>query len=137
MLRAPLIFPKLKENAVPSQLPGCPSYLSKTISSREAPEDKRIRLEMANIEKAIQNSNCSKTEYEKARTFNSLDELKKCLVFLNIPATWIIVTDIDYPTSINLTYSPSPYLKKCVVINTELIVQVYLEDYFVKTSRKF
>ncbi|XP_067128685.1 THAP domain-containing protein 1-like [Centruroides vittatus] len=40
LLTVPLDQPRIKKGAVPSLLPGCPSYLSKSASKRENPEDR-------------------------------------------------------------------------------------------------
>ncbi|KAF8784746.1 hypothetical protein HNY73_010389 [Argiope bruennichi] len=53
-LCAPLKKSRLKENAVPSIFPGCPTYLSSSTSSiRESPSKKRQRLEQVQIERSI------------------------------------------------------------------------------------
>ncbi|KAF8771664.1 THAP domain-containing protein 2 [Argiope bruennichi] len=62
---APLKKPRLKENAVPSIFPGCPTYLSSSTSSiRESPSKKRQRLEQAQIERSIIESLNSKQNYD-------------------------------------------------------------------------
>ncbi|GBN16079.1 hypothetical protein AVEN_80412-1 [Araneus ventricosus] len=44
IISAPMKRPKLKESAVPSIFPGCPSYMSSSSSIRESPSKKRHRL---------------------------------------------------------------------------------------------
>ncbi|GBO15697.1 hypothetical protein AVEN_11474-1 [Araneus ventricosus] len=44
-ISAPMKRPKVKENAVPSIFPGCPSCMSSSSAIREIPSEKRQRLE--------------------------------------------------------------------------------------------
>ncbi|XP_035232254.1 uncharacterized protein LOC118204042 [Stegodyphus dumicola] len=49
-----LIRPRLRKDAVPSQLPGCPKYLSgKSSTSRESADDRRVRIDRNNIQSAL------------------------------------------------------------------------------------
>lgn len=52
-ISARLQKPQLRDGAVPSLLPGCPSYLSKTTYSRESPDAKRKRMEESALQAAF------------------------------------------------------------------------------------
>ncbi|KAK9680526.1 hypothetical protein QE152_g39035 [Popillia japonica] len=65
-------------NAVPSKLPGCPSYLSKPETShRECPTAKRQRIECQNIQKVLAESIEMSEAYVTAKSFSTLDEAYK------------------------------------------------------------
>ncbi|KAJ8865661.1 hypothetical protein PR048_033181 [Dryococelus australis] len=52
-LTADLAIPKIRENAIPSILPECPSYLSTKNNHWEDPNDKRARLEFSLFEASL------------------------------------------------------------------------------------
>ncbi|KAH9382876.1 hypothetical protein HPB48_023494 [Haemaphysalis longicornis] len=57
VVEAKLKIARLSSDAVPSVFPNCPAYLSApAATSREAPADKRMRLEAAFLRDAIANS---------------------------------------------------------------------------------
>ncbi|XP_055927642.1 uncharacterized protein LOC129958924 [Argiope bruennichi] len=78
-LSAPLKKPRLKENAVPSIFPRCPTYLLSTSSIRESPSKKRQRLEQVQIERFIIKSLNSKQNYDSKTAFTNFNELEKCI----------------------------------------------------------
>ncbi|CAL1299428.1 unnamed protein product, partial [Larinioides sclopetarius] len=65
LLTAALSQPRLKDDAVPSVFPGCPTYMTKSNkTSREAPDKKAERKESLDVEKALQLSIDSFKDYE-------------------------------------------------------------------------
>ncbi|KAL3189183.1 hypothetical protein MRX96_022016 [Rhipicephalus microplus] len=57
VVEAKLKIARLSSDAVPSVFPNCPAYLSApAATSREAPAEKRMRLEAASLREAIANS---------------------------------------------------------------------------------
>ncbi|XP_049813840.1 apical junction molecule-like [Schistocerca nitens] len=77
LLTAHLDRPRLKKDAVPSKLPGCPTYLSsKQAPAREEPESRRERLENQALEKVIEQSMESHTKMMEKISLASLEEFK-------------------------------------------------------------
>ncbi|KAF8790863.1 hypothetical protein HNY73_005816 [Argiope bruennichi] len=71
-LSAPLKKPRVKENALPSVFPVCPTYLSSSTSSiRESPSKKRQRLEQVQIEHSIIESLISKQNYDSKTAYDT------------------------------------------------------------------
>ncbi|XP_012232074.1 uncharacterized protein [Linepithema humile] len=76
LLTAPLRYPHLIKDAVPSQLPNCPQYLTKSeVLHREGPEKKRLKMQYAMIEQAIASSIESRKEFHEKNGFSTLEEL--------------------------------------------------------------
>ncbi|XP_066947112.1 THAP domain-containing protein 5-like [Macrobrachium rosenbergii] len=78
-----LKMPQLREGAIPSQLPNCPSYLSGPSHRRESPDSKRARREQSAMQAAIAESVAIDILYTNSRLFSSVDELVGKLQFLD------------------------------------------------------
>ncbi|KAF8778939.1 hypothetical protein HNY73_015613 [Argiope bruennichi] len=90
-LSAPLKKPRLKENAVPSIFPGCPTYLASSISSIRDPSKKRQQLEQIQIERSIIESLNSKQNYDSKTAFTNFNELKKIIKDYTFSSFWTII----------------------------------------------
>ncbi|KYM93406.1 hypothetical protein ALC62_15996 [Cyphomyrmex costatus] len=76
LLTAPLAHPRLIKDAVPSQFPNCPRYMTTNDApKRLAPETKRMKLEHAMIEQVIERSIETEKLFNEKIGFSSLDEL--------------------------------------------------------------
>ncbi|KAH7936931.1 hypothetical protein HPB49_006441 [Dermacentor silvarum] len=66
----------LKLGTTPSTFPGCPAHLSQDkLSEREAPEEKRARLEPKALQEAGQQSLIAQQEEEKENAISSVEDL--------------------------------------------------------------
>ncbi|XP_071043811.1 uncharacterized protein [Parasteatoda tepidariorum] len=76
----PLNIPKLKPDAVPPSILGVLQYLRLSSSNaRMSPESKKMRMEIASINKAVADSSKTKYFYDEARHFLNLKELSMYL----------------------------------------------------------
>nr|CAI5819864.1 unnamed protein product [Callosobruchus analis] len=55
-LTIPLLRPRLKADALPTLLPNCPQYLSKTVTYRKSRDEKLLDIEKNNFMKALAES---------------------------------------------------------------------------------
>ncbi|GBN57736.1 hypothetical protein AVEN_255023-1 [Araneus ventricosus] len=84
-ISAPMKRPKLKENVVPSIIPGCPSYMSSSSAIRESPSKKRQRLEQEQIDLAVKESLNNVIHIVPIDTFDAsklFDLMKKVILSL-------------------------------------------------------
>ncbi|XP_045139057.1 uncharacterized protein LOC123520642 [Portunus trituberculatus] len=72
-----LKIPRLHKGAVPSQLPNCPTYLSRTPLIREFPEERKCRKEQDAIRTAIAESVEDEVQHLMNISFENLSELSK------------------------------------------------------------
>ena len=78
-----LKIPRLRKEAVPSQLPNCSTYLSRTPLLREIPEERKCRKEQDAIKTAIAESVEDEVWHKKKINFKTLNELSGKLGCLN------------------------------------------------------
>ena len=71
---------KLRKDAVPSKLPNCPSYLSRTTSHRESPDSRRLKKE-ENLQLLYQKALKMKLFIKKTRSLRILMSLSEKLIF--------------------------------------------------------
>ncbi|KAG8181064.1 hypothetical protein JTE90_014776 [Oedothorax gibbosus] len=93
LISVQLPAPRLRKTAVPSQLDGCPSYLSTTVTYREDPNSRKERLDNEQVAAAIAESLKTCTDYEKKHSFSSFNELLNVLKTADISDFWKMVTE--------------------------------------------
>ncbi|XP_047116143.1 uncharacterized protein LOC124796100 [Schistocerca piceifrons] len=125
-LTVKLSRPRLREGAVPSVLPGCPSYLSTpSTSSRESAEERRARLDNEHLLQAIKDSIVTKTEYDSRKLFSTFEAFLQCLERETIPSEWTIVRRSDCVLFLLLTVLPAPSVSVSVVVTNDLQLSAY------------
>ena len=85
----PRARPKLKTGAVPSLLPGCPSYYSLTTGAKRARfsfDSKEEEL----LNQALSLSLKSESEEQEKYLVKSLQDLKDKLKLLSLPSNWLV-----------------------------------------------
>ncbi|XP_049809584.1 THAP domain-containing protein 5-like [Schistocerca nitens] len=137
LLRAPLLKPRLRPDAVPSLLPNCPSYLSKEESRREGPEEKKQRLENEQLAAALQYSLASQKDYENTFSFSSLEELMLRTKKVDLSNEWsVIEKHSDFVCFLKIIRNPAPLITHSVVIDSNLNVSLFKKDVQIKTLGK-
>ncbi|XP_077536019.1 uncharacterized protein LOC144148343 [Haemaphysalis longicornis] len=83
---------RLKQTSVPSLFPKCPAYLSRPQAPvREAPEEKRMRLEAASLQEAIRLSEQTQAEEEAKNRISDFSNLLDALTSLQNSDFWTII----------------------------------------------
>ena len=126
-LTARLCIRKLRNGAIPSRLPNCPSYLSSATNDRESPDSRRIRLEESALQTALRQSVTDEETHRKAREFNTLDELKEKLQFVDA-TYWSVVWQGQSLILGRIIQAPHPKVMQSVIINTNCTIHVYIND---------
>ncbi|GBM41413.1 hypothetical protein AVEN_172191-1 [Araneus ventricosus] len=122
-ISAPLKRPKLKENAVPSIFPGCPSYMSSSSAIRESPSKKRQRLEQEQINFAVKESLNSKHEYELKTMFTNFAEFRNCIKGHSFSSFWTVVEKNENMLFLNLSLKDDiPSIKYAVSVSNDLML---------------
>ncbi|GBO00858.1 hypothetical protein AVEN_54837-1 [Araneus ventricosus] len=122
-ISAPLKRPKLKENAVPSIFPGCPSYMSSSSAIRESPSKKRQRLEQEQIHFAVKESLNSKHEYELKTMFTNFAEFRNCIKGHSFSSFWTVVEKNENMLFLNLSLKDDiPSIKYAVSVSNDLML---------------
>ncbi|XP_035209355.1 THAP domain-containing protein 1 B-like [Stegodyphus dumicola] len=76
-LSAPLKIPRLRKDAVPTKLPGAPSYLSTDVSIRESVKERQTIRENRQLQMAISKSIMSKKSEDSKSVFTTFSELQQ------------------------------------------------------------
>ncbi|XP_077518091.1 uncharacterized protein LOC144128519 [Amblyomma americanum] len=126
VIEVPLQRVRLKPAAVPSVFPGCPKYLSQPPSSREAPAEKKARLEAASLRKAIELSVAAQEEEDRRNKICSFGELCSALSKLKTSDFWTVVTTQAKVLFLELSLDQAPAVRSSVVVLDDLSVQVFL-----------
>ncbi|GBN64872.1 hypothetical protein AVEN_38805-1 [Araneus ventricosus] len=122
-ISAPMKRPKLKENAVPSIFPGCPSCMSSASAIRESPSEKRQRLEQVQIYLAVRESLNSKREYELKTMFTNFAEFQNCIKGHSFSSFWIVVEKNENMLFLNLSLKDDiPSIKYAVTVSNDLML---------------
>lgn len=121
-----LKIPRLRKGAVPSQLPNCPSYLSRTPLLRESPEERKCRKEQDAIKTAIAESVEGEVQHKKKINFETLSELSEKLGFLD--KYWKVIKLDNSLLICNIICRPSPKIKVSLIIDDCLAVNTFVDD---------
>ena len=120
-------MPQLREGAIPSQLPNCPSYLSGPSHRRESPDSKRARKEQSEMQAAIAESVAADIQYNKSRLFNSADELVGKLQFLDTQY-WTLIKNNEGLSICRVVQFPCPKIMLSLKIKNNCTVQAFVQD---------
>ena len=126
-LTAPLPKPRLRKGAIPSKLPNCPAYLSTNATTREAPDLRRIRKEVAAVKAAVAQSVAAEMQHKQQRAFASLEELKGKLNFLD-SKYWAVISQEQALLIVHIDNCPNPTINLSVAINEHCEIQVFVKD---------
>ena len=126
-LTAKLNFPKLRDGAIPSILPNCPSYLSSITTSRDSPDERRNRQEEKALQTALAQSVVDEEHHRKEREFFNLRELKEKLNFLDT-TYWSIVNQDESLLICRVIQSPHPNIVRSIVIKENCSLHIYIND---------
>ncbi|XP_049774363.1 uncharacterized protein LOC126162092 [Schistocerca cancellata] len=133
LLTAPLDRRRLRKDAIPSKLPGCPSYLSSHQTAvREDPEIRRGRLENRALQIAIQESVDTHAKMIDAISFDSLEQMKTKLSECEKHSDWVVINKSDSVRLVLLKHNPYPRIFCHVVISSGLLLSVFNNDIEVK-----
>ena len=126
LIKVNLPVPRLREGAVPSVFPECPSYVSTSVKARLEPDEKRRTKEMEQLDKCISDSIEGRRLYEEARSFKTLGEcFEKLQKFVSFGDLSIIMKS-EKLLLCNIIPDQYPVMKECVVIGRYLMVTVFM-----------
>lgn len=133
VIAAPLDKPRLKEGAVPCVFPNYPSYLNnQSQHQREAPTAKRMRIEAAALQAAIDDSIKSASVEKEKFTVTSFDELKTKLKYVSLNDNWNVILKSNCAILVYLNVNTSPHQILCIIVNEELKINIYLKGIEIK-----
>lgn len=118
-------------------MPGCPEYFSKQSTSREAPDDKRLRLEMQNLEDAIQQSIECKSLYDEERLCKSFEDFQSKINLISIPKGWTVTSDSARVMFLTLEFNPAPVIHKCIIIDSSMQLTAYYRTVALSKVNRF
>ncbi|XP_070377578.1 uncharacterized protein [Dermacentor albipictus] len=121
---------RLRPDAVPSILPDCPAYLSapNATTSREAPDEKRMRREAAALQDAINLSTETHQAEEVRNKIDNFQALLKCIPSIKVSKFWTVVSQHDFILFLNLTVDGAPAIQKSVKVTEDLSSKLYFHD---------
>ena len=119
--------PYLRDGAVPSLLPGCPSYLSKTTKSRESPDAKRRRMEESALQAAFAQSTSDHARYWEERKFSTVDEVIAKLDSLD-RNYWSVIKQEETLLICHITCAPHPKIVLSLLIKADCKVHAFAGD---------
>ena len=125
-LTAKLCIPRLRQGAVPSKLPNCPSYLSSATSWRESPDERRSRKEEAAIQSAFVESIADDLQQKQKIKFETLDELVAKLDFLD--TFWTVIKQQESVLICHIASMPHPKITLSVAIDQNCAVKVFASE---------
>ncbi|KAG0436893.1 hypothetical protein HPB47_017710, partial [Ixodes persulcatus] len=129
VVEVPLRIVKLKQDAIPSLFPDCPVYLSRTkTSAREAPEEKRKRLEAASLNEALQLSIDEEELQNKKNKVTSFSGFLDALPSLRTSDFWTVCNGNSKVFFLNLTDQDAPAVRSSVTVTSDLCVLVYIGE---------
>jgi hypothetical protein len=117
---------RLRPDAVPSQFPKLPSYHSANKLPRESRESKNEKIEQELLARAIKDSSETKRDYDRTRTFSSLNELVERSKLID--KKWTVIECESSVMIVFVTTQPAPKIKYSVVIDKNLDIRAYNGD---------
>ncbi|XP_035206112.1 uncharacterized protein LOC118181147 [Stegodyphus dumicola] len=124
-LSAPLKIPRLRKDAVPTKLPGAPSYLSTDVSIRESVKERQTIRENRQLQMAISKSIMSKKSEDSKSVFTTFSELQNCLNYNNFTQKFTVVMKSNTIVIGIFEISPSPVFKYCISINNSMQLSAF------------
>lgn len=129
VVEVPLKLRRLKPGITPSIFPGCPTYLSQDKSAdREAPEEKRARLDAKALQEVVQHSLITQREEEKNNSISCLEDLLYHTDKFLVGEFWSKVVLKDKVHFLNLAPQDAPVVHCAGVVNADLSLKVYFRE---------
>ncbi|XP_077498527.1 uncharacterized protein LOC144109623 [Amblyomma americanum] len=128
VVEVPLKTIRVNQTALASLFPKCSAYLSRPQASvREAPEQKRIRLEDASMQEAILLSKQTQAEEEAKNRINGFSDFLDALPSLQNSNFWTIINK-DGKVFLDLTLDSAPAVRSSVIVSSDLRVEVFFGE---------
>lgn len=129
----------MRPGAVPSLLPNCPTYLNNSQPTREAPLEKKSRIEAETLKQAILESTITAREQNEKFNFSNLNELKLKLDYVTLCNNWHVISKPNCVVFFYINFNSVPHDILYVTVNNELGVNVFLKgvDIKIKSVPKF
>lgn len=136
-MTAPLNYPRLKEGSIPCKFPDGASHLSMASTSvRESRDYKRLKLEMTELEQALEQSKQTKEEYDIKTTFNDIVSLHEKLKENNVHDDWTIVCKSDKIVLMGINFDSAPIIQLSMVIDANLQVTAFYKTEVLKRLKE-
>ncbi|KAL1485598.1 hypothetical protein MTO96_031834, partial [Rhipicephalus appendiculatus] len=121
VIEVPLERVRLKETAVPSVFANCPKYMSRpTPSAREAPEEKKVRLEAASLRAAIELSVAAQEEENRKNKVGSFEEFCRALSNFSVSDFWSVIIKESKVVFLDLALQRAPAVRSSVAVSVDL-----------------
>ena len=121
--------PKLKPDAIPSQFPYSPEYLSKPCTSKRVSRDEQLkRKDEESLAKALIQS---QLEYEDKEKFDECSTRAELNEKLNLPQLWHTVDKQNETIICNISNNGSaigPTIKNAVLVSDDLLLNAYCDS---------
>ncbi|KAL1484287.1 hypothetical protein MTO96_032659, partial [Rhipicephalus appendiculatus] len=128
VIEVPLERVRLKETAVPSVFANCPKYMSRpTPSAREAPEEKKVRLEAASLRAAIELSVAAQEENRKNKV-GSFEEFCRALSNFSVSDFWSVIIKESKVVFLDLALQRAPAVRSSVAVSVDLCIDVFIGE---------
>ncbi|KAL1474787.1 hypothetical protein MTO96_037713, partial [Rhipicephalus appendiculatus] len=122
VIEVPLERVRLKETAVPSVFANCPKYMScPTPSAREAPEEKKVRLEAASLRAAIELSVAAQEEENRKNKVGSFEEF-------SVSDFWSVIIKESKVVFLDLALQRAPAVRSSVAVSVDLCIDVFIGE---------
>ncbi|KAL1466123.1 hypothetical protein MTO96_042929 [Rhipicephalus appendiculatus] len=127
VVEAKLKIARLSPDAVPSVFPNCPAYLSApaTATSREAPDEKRMRLEAASLREAIAASVHSHEVEETRNKINDFQALLERVSEIQLSSFWSVISRPTCVVFLSLDSVDTPRIRLSIAVSQDLMVKVH------------
>ncbi|KAH7973364.1 hypothetical protein HPB49_000218 [Dermacentor silvarum] len=136
VVEAKLKIARLSPDAVPCVFPNCPAYLSApaTATSREAPDEKRMRLEAASLREAIAASLQTYEEEESGNNIDTFQTLLERVSEIKLSSFWNVISRPTCVVFFGLASVDTPSIFLSITISQDLTVKVYCRDVQLTTT---
>ncbi|KAL1443924.1 hypothetical protein MTO96_045749 [Rhipicephalus appendiculatus] len=127
IFEAKLKIARLSPDAVPSVFPNCPAYLSApaTATSREAPDEKRMRLEAASLREAIAASVHSHEVEESRNKIDDFQALLERVSEIQFSSFWSVISRPTCVVFLSLDSVDTPRIGLSIAVSQDLTVKVH------------
>lgn len=126
IISAPLTYPKLHADAIPSNFPNCPKYFSKFVKYRQGRDEKLKLLEEQQFLEVIEKSKEEYTIREQSITVKNYEDLIDELKNIKLLQDWFNISNNSQVTLFKMENSPGPVISYAVIIKSNLEVQTFL-----------
>ncbi|KAL1444681.1 hypothetical protein MTO96_045456, partial [Rhipicephalus appendiculatus] len=129
VIEVPLERVRLKETAVPSVFANCPKYMSRpTPSAREAPEEKKVRLEAPSLRAAIELSVAAQEEENRKNKVGSFEEFCRALSNFSVSDFWSVIIKESKVVFLDLALQRAPAVRSSVAVSVDLCIDVFIGE---------